>query len=68
MQRFSVVIHHGPPNFSATTENASAHLSACPAAAGQISERGRKDRQLKNSALNEESRSNSGHNNNAKSQ
>jgi len=40
------------------------HLSR---AAGLISERGRKDRLIKNSALNEESRSNSGQNNNAKS-
>jgi hypothetical protein len=47
--------------------NDSEHLSTCPAAARLISERGRKDRQLKNSALNEESRSNSGQNNNAES-
>src|ERR1700731_574964 len=42
------------------------HLSICPAFAGLISERGRKDRQYNNSALNEESR-NGGTKQNAKS-
>ena len=43
--------------------NDSERLSTYPAPAGLISARGRKDRQLRNSPLNEESRSNSGHNN-----